>query len=68
MKFKTEMLIAAAIAGAPSILLMANVVAYAFLGYGFLIASDDQLNHARMLVWWGSSTAATFIVMVGMVE
>jgi hypothetical protein len=56
MKKQSILLILALITSIPALVIFANVVYYALLGAGFLIEGTPDINAARGVVVWLSST------------
>jgi len=62
---QTPFFIAAVIFAIPALILLANFCAYAFVGAGFLPQGENDMNAARLMVAFISSTGAVAIVGMG---
>ena len=64
MKTKTLFKIAAFVVAIPAVVLMANLIVYAFVGYGFLPEGQGEMNAARGVIIW-LSTVGAVVLLVG---
>jgi hypothetical protein len=62
---QTRYFIAAFVVALPALLLLANLCAYAFVGAGFLPVGEGEMNVARLLIAFISSTGAVAICGMG---
>ena len=66
MTAKTKLSILAFIVGLPALVMLANLVMFAFVGQGFLPEGNPDMNAARGAVTWFSATGAVMVAMMGM--